>query len=108
MNPVPMRGHVYRVDLGGVGLKPYVIVSNNVRNRKLNSALGVRITTTDKNAIPTAVRLTNADPLAGFALADDIIEIYEEEIASADYLGSLSPGTIMALDRALAQALGLP
>jgi mRNA interferase MazF len=108
MNPVPMRGHVYRVDLEGVGLKPCVIVSNNVRNRKLNSVLGVRITTTDKSTIPTAVRLASTDPLAGFALADDIIELYEDEIASGDYLGSLTPGTIMSLNRALAQALGLP
>ena len=109
MNPAPLRGQVYRVDIGGdYGRKPYVIVSNNVRNRKLNSVLGVRVTTTDKSGIPTAVRLTQSDPLVGFAVADNITELYDDEIANADLMGALCPSTITSLNYALAQALGLP
>jgi mRNA interferase MazF len=104
-----MRGQVYRATLTEkIGPKPYVIVSNNVRNRRLDSVLAVRITTTDKHHIPTAVHLNSSDPLVGFALADDIVEVYKDELESGIYLGSLSPNTLMALNVALTQALGIP
>lgn len=103
-----MRGHVYRAQLGELDPKPYVIVSNNLRNRKLDSALAVRVTTTEKPRIPTIVELASDDPLVGSVLADEIVEIFEDEIAGATYMGALCPKTVMALNDALAQALGLP
>lgn len=103
-----MRGQVHRVSLTSAGPKPYAIVSNNVRNRKLDSVLAVRITTTDKTGIPTAVPLVGADPLVGFALADDIVEIFHEELESGTYLGALSGGTLLTLTTALMHALGIP
>jgi len=108
MNSAPMRGQVHRVAITKAGPKPYVIVSNNVRNRKLDSVLAMRITATDKSNIPTAVPLVSADPLVGFALADDIVELFEDELAAGTYLGSLSANTLIALNAALAQALGIP
>jgi len=108
MNASPTRGHVYRVALGNLDPKPYVIVSNNHRNRVLDSVLAVRITTTDKAHIPTAVELNSADPLVGYAMADDIVEIFEDELAEATYMGTLSSNTILNLNRALMQALGIP
>ncbi len=57
-----LRSQAYRVDLGH-GSKPWVILSNNSRNRNLETVLAARITTTSKNAhVPTVVPLTAADP----------------------------------------------
>ncbi|KAA2266108.1 type II toxin-antitoxin system PemK/MazF family toxin [Solihabitans fulvus] len=102
----PIRGQVYRVDLGH-GPKPWVIVSNNVRNRQLDDVLAARITTTDKPVLPTVVRLSSADqPLVGSILADDIVQLYRDELATP--VGALSPQTLMKLNSALAIALALP
>ncbi len=103
-----MRGQVHRAELTSAGPKPYVIVSNNVRNRKLDSVLAVRITTTDKSNIPTAVPLNSSDPLVGFVLADDIVEVFKDELEAGTYLGCLSAKTVTALNTALMQALGIP
>ena len=71
-----MRSQTYRVDLGH-GCKPWVILSNNSRNRNLDTVLAARITTTSKNAhVPTVVPLTAADPVVGFVLVDDIVQLY--------------------------------
>ena len=104
----PLRGQVYRVAIGTIGLKSYVIVSNNQRNRLLDSVLAVRVTTTDKSSIPTAVPLGPEDPVVGYILADDIVELFDDELVSGNYLGSLSPSTIIGLNTALMQALGIP
>ena len=45
----PLRGQVYRADIG-FGPKPWLVVSNNHRNRALSDLLAVRITTTDRHA----------------------------------------------------------
>ena len=103
-----MRGQLHRATITDAGPKPYVIVSNNVRNRKLDSVLAVRITTTDKSNIPTAVPLASSDPLVGFALADDIVELFKDELETGTYLGSLSASTLIALNAALVQVLGIP
>lgn len=103
-----MRGQVYRVGLDEIGLKPYVIVSNNQRNRILGSVLAVRVTTTDKSHVPTAVTLRSNDPVVGYVLADDIVQIFDDELESGTYLGCLSPHTILDLNQALMQALGMP
>ena len=108
MTSPPLRGQIHRVSLTSAGPKPYVIVSNNVRNRKLDSVLAVRVTTTDKAGIPTAVPLTASDPLVGFALADDIVEIFHDELESGTYLGALSASTLLTLNTALMHALGIP
>ncbi|MET9260944.1 type II toxin-antitoxin system PemK/MazF family toxin [Amycolatopsis sp. NPDC004079] len=108
MTTLPVRGQIYRVDIGEHGPKPYVVVSNNQRNRRLDTVLAVRVTTTDKSKIPTAVPLSGLDPLVGYALADDITEIWKDELEQGTYLGALSPKTVLKLNDALAQALGIP
>ncbi|MFV8169726.1 type II toxin-antitoxin system PemK/MazF family toxin [Mycobacterium sp. DBP42] len=98
-----MRSQAYRVDLG-YGLKPWVILSNNARNRNLDTVLAARITTTSKNAhIPTVVPLTAADPLVGFVLVDDIVQLYHDELTEP--LGSLSPSTMQDISQALRIAI---
>jgi mRNA interferase MazF len=101
----PLRGQVYSVDIGH-GPKPWVVVSNNLRNRQLDDVLAARITTTTKVELPTVVRLEAADPLVGVVLADEIELLFRDELTTP--LGALSPGTIMKLNQALKIALALP
>lgn len=98
------RGHVYRADLG-YGLKPWVVVSNNARNRHTQDILAVRATTTHRD-LPTWVELTRNDPLTGYIIADNIETLGKDELR--EYLGSLCPRTLTNLNTALALALGLP
>lgn len=98
-----IRSQAYRVDLGH-GPKPWVILSNNSRNRNLDTVLAARITTTSKNAhVPTVVPLTAADPLVGFVLVDDIVQLYHDELTES--LGTLSPPTMQEISKALRVAL---
>ena len=98
-----MRSHAYTVDLGH-GAKPWVILSNNSRNRNLDTVLAARITTTIKNAhLPTVVPLTRADPLVGFVLVDDIVQLYHDELTET--LGALSVSTMQQISAALRIAL---
>ena len=102
-----LRGQIYWFDMGH-GEKPWVVVSNNVRNRNLNTVLAARVTTTPKPGVPTAVPLGAADPLVGSILADDLIQLFDDELAASRPAGALSPATVVKLNKALAIALGLP
>lgn len=98
-----LRSQAYRVDLGH-GAKPWVVLSNNSRNRNLDTVLAARITTTSKNAhLPTVVPLNNDDPLVGFVLVDDIVQLYHDELTES--LGALSAKTMTAISAALRIAL---
>ena len=99
----PQRGHVYRCDLG-YGLKPWLVVSNNARNRLLSDVVAIRLTTTARD-LPTWVKLSAADPLAGYANADCIEQLAKDELG--EYLGALSPGSMRGVDQALTIALAL-
>jgi mRNA interferase MazF len=87
----PVRGRVYLADLGH-GEKPYLIVSNNARNRQLDSSLAVRITTSPKPDMTTIVVLGANDPMAGRILCDDIIPIFRDELRRD--VGALSLATM--------------
>lgn len=100
----PVRGQVYRADLG-YGAKPWLVVSNNGRNRRLSDVVAVRLTTTARD-LPTWVALGPADPLTGYVNTDAIETLGKDELG--DYLGALSPGSMMEVNRALALALALP
>jgi mRNA interferase MazF len=102
----PLRGQVFRADIG-FGPKPWLIVSNDHRNRALSDVLAVRITTTDRHAaLPTWVALTNADPLVGYVNADDLQQLHKDELG--EHLGSISPQTLLAVNNALRLVLALP
>jgi mRNA interferase MazF len=103
-----LRGQVYSVDVGGDrGRHYFVIVSNNQRNKNLNTVLGVMVTSTDKSGIPSAVQLTYQDPVQGYVVADIIEELWENEVVGTPK-GVVSPATMAALNEALRIALGLP
>jgi mRNA interferase MazF len=98
-----LRGQVYRCDLGH-GLKPWLIISNNRRNELLETVIAIRITTTAKD-LPTRVPLAPGDPLGGYAIADDIEQLYKDELRTE--LGSLTQATMREVDKALKLALGI-
>ena len=102
-----VRGRVYRARPTGFTADTYfVVVSNNARNRHLDSALVVWFTTT-----PTPVlRSIVADPdhevvPGGSKVCDDIYELFDDE-AQAD-LGALRAPTMAAVGDGLKVALGL-
>ncbi len=100
----PLRGQVYRCDLG-YGAKPWLIVSNNARNRHTADVVAVRLTTT-RRTIPTWVAMGPSDPLTGYVNADNIETLGKDELG--DYLGEVTPATMNKINTALATALGLP
>ena len=100
-----MRGNVYWADLGA-GRKPYLVVSNNDRNRHLASAVVVRLTTTLKPPLSTIIDLTGADyPLVGRVLCDDIMVAHEDDYP--EHAGALSPATMRRVEGALRIVLAL-
>ncbi|GLH98357.1 type II toxin-antitoxin system PemK/MazF family toxin [Phytohabitans aurantiacus] len=102
----PARGQVYWAEVGGIGRKPWLVVSNNRRNKHLQSVLAVRITTTDRHAgMPTVVPLSQDDPLVGYVVCDDLGPVYRDEIVEA--AGALSGRTMLAVNAALRVALGI-
>ena len=93
----------HRCDLG-YGVKPWLVVSNNSRNRLLDDVIAIRLTTTVRE-LPTWVKLSPADPLAGYANADCIEQLGQDDLR--EYLGALSPASMRSVNQALAIALAL-
>lgn len=100
-----IRGRVVWFELGEVGRKPGVVVSNNTRNRQLGTALVARITTSAKPQLASVIGLSGNDPLQGRVLCDDLIEVYADEVVKDG--GALSPATMRAVEDGLKHALGL-
>ena len=98
------RGRVYYADLGA-GDKPYLVVSNNGRNRQLGSALVVRITTSAKPPLDSVVQLSPQDPLVGRVLCDDINVLYADEVKREG--GALSLPTMVRVAAGLRAALAI-
>jgi mRNA interferase MazF len=99
----PLRGQVFRVDLGH-GRKPWLVVSNNLRNHHLDSVVAARITTTVKNThLPTVVPLASGDPLVGVVLCDDLVQLFRDELDTM--LGTLTPSTMRAVSAGFRIAL---
>lgn len=99
------RGEIYYCDLG-YGPKPWLVVSNNSRNRNLGSALVVRITTTSKPERATIVPLGPQDPVVGSILCDDLETLFDSD--PVRLTGALTQGTLRGVDAALKTALGIP
>ncbi len=90
-----------------MGRKPWLVVSANAHNRKLDSVIAVRLTTTMKNRdIPTVVELGHNDPLDGCILASTLMQVRREWFA--DNAGALAPATMRQVEEAIQLTLGLP
>jgi len=99
------RGQVVLANIGLSEPKRLVVVSNNRRNRALQSVLAARLTTSPKPTLPSIVALTHDDPMTGHVCCDDIIEVFDDEIVRL--LGALAPGTMARVGAGLAAALDL-
>lgn len=73
--PVPIvRGRIYGALPGDLPEIFYLAVSNNARNRALDSFLAVRLTTSPKPSLDTIVELDSGDaPWTGRILCDDLV-----------------------------------
>lgn len=98
------RGQVFAVDLG-YGRKPWVVVSNNDRNRDRDSVIAARISGEPHAASSTVVALGPQDPVVGFAVVDDLVQLFREDLYEA--VGTLSPSSMDAVDVALRVALAV-
>lgn len=77
------RGVIYSVWLDYIGEeKLFVVVSNNRRNKSLQSALAVRITTSEKPELSSIVVIGPGEPVTGRVCCDDIEIIYPEDVRS--------------------------
>lgn len=101
-----LRGTVYAAKVEHIDTEKYfLVVSNNVRNRQLATALVVRLTTSPKPALASIVELGPGDPLRGRVLCDDILELWPDEVRKDR--GTLTPETMGRVDVGLKSALGL-
>ncbi|MCY0924408.1 type II toxin-antitoxin system PemK/MazF family toxin [Streptomyces sp. H27-G5] len=100
---IPVRGRIYRADVG-YGLKPWLVVSNNARNRVLDESLVVRITTT-RRELPGWVQLGPNDPLVGYVNCDDLGPLYRDQIT--EDLGALSNAAMVKVGQALRHVLAI-
>lgn len=100
------RGSVYLADLGAPEPKYWVVVSNNRRNKGLESVLAVRVTTTDRHRdLPTCIELPHGECLHGFVLCDSLTEMFEEDVVKRH--GGFSPAAMAAIGKGLKAALDL-
>lgn len=100
---IPIRGRIYRADIG-FGLKPWLVVSNNARNRALDEVIVIRITTTRRD-LPSWVPLRTGDPLVGYIACDDLGPMYRDDIR--EELGALTPATMLAVAQGLRHTLAI-
>lgn len=101
-----VRGQVYWATFDQhLGRKPWLVVSNNTRNRALGDVLVARITTTDKPRIRSIVQIPHGECVAGSVLCDDLQHMYPDDDPAL--AGALSPSVMRQVDDALAAALGL-
>ncbi len=92
-----IRGAIYLAFLEHVGEeKLYVVVSNNRRNRALETALAARITTTNKPLIDSIVPIGPGESVHGSVLCDDIETLYEDEVSRR--VGAFSRGMMRKID----------
>jgi len=84
---------------------PFLVISANERNRGLDTIIAIRVRTTFRD-LPTWVRLSDEDrPVVGCAIADDIEQIYSDELL--ELYGILSQPTMRKVNTALALALDM-
>lgn len=103
-----LRSQVWMATLDQtVGPKYWVVVSNNGRNRNFDTALAVRVTTTNRHAnLDSVVPLPDGEMLDGWVACDSLTEIWDEDLAKPGPEGALSRRAMTAVEEGLMAALG--
>jgi mRNA interferase MazF len=102
-----LRGTIYAATLPHIGAeKLFVVVSNNRRNRHLESALAARITTTLKQNISSIVPIDHGEPVNGRVCCDDIELLLPEDCRTSR--GAFSPKMMRKIEGGLRAAFGIP
>jgi len=108
------RGDIYRADLDPVvgseqgGVRPVVIIQNDIGNRHSTTVIVAAVTSRDKKtALPVHVAISAEES----GLERDSVVLLEqvrtlEKSRLKKYLGRLSPKAMRRVDRALALSLG--
>lgn len=110
----PLRGQVFFLDLGyGYGVHPYVIISENRRNRSTKGDyLAVELTTTPltphREHLRELVELRNSRPITGVAKCGDIHTLEDRDLELyRGQPGQIAAADMQAIDDGLRHALGL-
>lgn len=65
------------------GPKPYLVVSNQTRNRALDTVVGVRVTTSpNRPDIPSVVPIESRGSVVGSILCDELTLLTKEQLRS--------------------------
>ena len=108
------RGDIYYTDLGKTigseqsGVRPSLIVQNDVGNRHSPTTQIVPLTTQRKKAsLPTHVRISPACGLdtSSIALVEQLRTVDKSRLDA--YIGRISPNEQIAIDKALTISVGL-
>jgi mRNA interferase MazF len=85
--------------------KPFLVVSNNVRNRNLGSVIGARVSTSPNRPaeIPSIVPIEDQGVVVGKVLCDDLVTISKSRLGRA--VGALPPRVMRDVDAGLRSAL---
>jgi mRNA interferase MazF len=87
------------------GEKPFVVVSNNVRNRNLDSVICARVSTSPNRpvGIPSVVPILDRGAVVGKVLCDDLVPIRKARLKRLQ--GALPPHVMAAVGAGLRSAL---
>lgn len=107
------RGDVFYADLSPVvgceqgGIRPVLIIQNDIGNRYSPTVIVVAITSKLKQELPTHVEIGCMEPLQknSVVLLEQIRTI--DRIRLLEYIGSLSDLRMISIDQALSLSLGL-
>ena len=107
------RGDVFYADLSPVvgceqgGIRPVLIIQNDIGNRYSPTVIVVAITSKLKKELPTHVEIGCMEPLQknSVVLLEQIRTI--DRIRILEYIGSLSELRMISIDQALSLSLGL-
>lgn len=107
------RGDIFYADLSPVvgceqgGIRPVLIIQNDIGNRYSPTVIVVAITSKLKKELPTHVEIGCMEPLQknSVVLLEQIRTI--DRIRLLEYIGSLSELRMISIDQALSLSLGL-
>ncbi len=107
MSPQFLRGEVYAATFPEVGEEKFwIVVSNNARNRGLDDALVVRVTSSTPKPLASWARIPDGECVMGTAVCDHIARLYPED--NPRRLGALSQRAMTSVNAGLKAALQLP